>query len=191
MEDEDWAAVWEVAEEIPASLDVESSEASTLWDLPRAGEPQQVPIVGLHSSDRASLAAVHREPSVIGECVSLGGAASPPIGVSEVDPPLAPAKPAAIPAMSQPLPLLTKPTPPVTSVRKASLHSSSESASAHQAHFSNDSVCKAKPPSTESATSTATATGTTRPSDQDTQKGPLKLPTRQPLMPAANVELIR
>ena len=63
---------------------------------PWADELQRVPTVGLDSSDQASVAAIHPEPSVMGECASLGDAASPPMEVSEVDPPLPPTKPSSI-----------------------------------------------------------------------------------------------
>ena len=45
VEDEDWEAVREVAGEIPTSPGAESGKAGSMWDLPRAEEPQQVPTV--------------------------------------------------------------------------------------------------------------------------------------------------
>ena len=51
VEDEDWEAVREVAEEISTSPSAESSEVGSMWDLPRAEEPQQVPTVGPDTSD--------------------------------------------------------------------------------------------------------------------------------------------
>ena len=111
VEDEDWEAVTEVAGEIPTSPGVESSEAGSMLDLPRAEEPQQVPTVEPKTPDAPPVSVEHRKPSVMRECASLGNAASPPLGVGEVDPPPPPsAKSAITPAVDRHL--ITRRTSP-------------------------------------------------------------------------------
>ena len=126
----------------------------------------------------------------MGECASLGDAASPPMGVGEVDPQLPPARPASIPAMSQPLPWLTEPTSPVTvSAKPASIPA-----------VSQPLLTKPTSPATVSAKPSLPAHS--QPPVQPLPQAPLapvaktltqkgKLLTRQHPMPAADMELLR